>query len=222
MFRKLLAIAVLGALVYVAFHFSRNIRHEGDLVATLIFDSAPGVGPGTPLTEKGVEIGRVTDVGSVGSKAAVSVTVPVEHRNRIFTDSAFEIAGDPTEIRVLSSISVGSPLSDGAVIVARNDRFSRLVAKGSEKLAPHLAVAKQKALTMIGEYDSEDFARQLDEWTKRVPEWRAEGKEALRDNLVEVEKTVDEIESALRRVRREAEAEKIRKAFDAWLEGVRR
>jgi hypothetical protein len=220
MFRKLLAIIVLGALLYVAFHYSRNVTHEGDLVATLIFDAAPGVGTGTPLTEKGVTIGEVTSVGSVGSKAAVTVAVPVEHRNRIFTDSTFEIAGDPPEIRVLSAISVGAPLSDGAVIVARNDKFARLVAKGSEKLAPHLAAARQKALTMIGEYDSEDFAEQLDEWSKRVPEWKAEGKDVLKKNLDAVEETVDEIESALRKIKRDAEADKIRKAFSEWMKDV--
>ena len=217
MFRKLLAIALLAGLLYAAFHFSRSVRHEEDLVATLIFDAAPGVRPGTPLLEKGEQIGEVTQVGKVAEKAAVTIAVPLEHRNRIFTDSSFEIDGDPAEIRIISTISVGAPVANDAVIVARNDKVAKLLAKGGEKLAPHLEAAKAKALDAISEYDAEMFREQLDEWSERVPEWKAQGKDVLKDNLADLDETVDEIESALRRISRDAEADKIRKAFDDWV-----
>lgn len=217
MFRKLLAIVVLGGLLYAAFYFSRSVEHEEDLVATLIFDAAPGVESGTAVREKGDRIGEVTAVGEVAGKQAVTIEVPREHRNRIFTDSSFEIDGDPVEIRVISTISVGSPLANGAVVVARNDKVAKFIAKGGEKLAPHVAAAKEKALDMISEYDAEMFKRQLDEWSERVPEWKAEGKETFKRNLAELDDTVDEIESALRRIDRNTEADKIREAFDEWV-----
>lgn len=220
MFRKLLAIAVLGALLWVAFHFSRSVRHEDDLVATLVFDAAPGVRTGTPVVEKGVTIGEVTEVGKVGEKVAVTVAIPLEHRGRVFTDSAFEISGDPAEVRVLSAISVGTPLENGAVVVARSDKVTKFLAKGGEKLAPHVAAAKKKALEMISEYDAEMFRDQLDEWSKRVPEWKAEGEDTLKKNVAELDETVSEIESALRKIKRDAEADKIRKAFDDWVKDV--
>jgi ABC-type transporter Mla subunit MlaD len=222
MFRKLLAIAVLGGLLYAAFHFSRSVRHEEDLVATLIFDDATGVSPGTPLVEKGNPIGEVTSVGSVAEKAAVTIAVPLEHRNRIFTDSSFEIAGEPAEIRVLSTISVGAPLANGAVVVARNDNVAKFIAKGGEKLAPHLENAKSKALDMISEYDAEMFRKQLDEWSEQVPEWKAEGKEVFRENLADLDDTVGEIEAALRRIDRNVEADRIREAFNDWVEDADR
>jgi len=220
MFRKLLAIAVLGGLLYVAFHFSRTVQHEDDLVATLIFDEAPGVSRGTPVVEKGETIGEVTSVGSVSDKAAVTIAVPREHRNRIFTDSSFEIGGTPAEVRILSTISVGPPVENGAVIVARADKVSKFIAKGSEKLAPHIAAAKEKALEMISEYDAEMFREQLDEWKERVPEWKAQGADTFKRNVAELDETVDEIEAALRKISRDAEADKIRKAFDDWVKDV--
>lgn len=222
MFRKLLAIAVLGGLLYAAFYVSRNVRHDEDLVATLIFDDATGVRPGTPLVEKGNQIGEVTSVGSVADKAAVTIGVPLEHRNRIFTDSTFEIAGEPVEIRVLSSISVGAPLGNGAVIVARKDKVAKFIAKGGEKLAPHLEAAKAKAVEMISEYDAEMFRAQLDEWSEQLPEWKAEGREVFRKNLGELDDTVDEIEAALRRIDRNVEADRIREAFNEWVEDANR
>lgn len=220
MFRKLLAIAVLGGLLWVAFHFSRSVRHEEDLVATLVFDDAPGVRRGTPVTEKGEPIGEVTEIGAIAEKKAVTVAIPLEYRNRIFTDSSFEIGGDPAEIRVLSSLSVGSPLGNGAVVVARTDRISRLLAKGGEKLAPHVVAARDRALDMISEYDAEMFREQLDEWSEKVPEWKREGSDVLKRNVADLDETVDEIEAALRRIGRETEADRIRKAFDDWVRDV--
>jgi len=222
MFRKLLAIAVLGGLLYVAFYYSRTVQHEDDLVATLVFDAAPGVKRGTSVVEKGEKIGEVTAVGTVSDKAAVTIEVPREHRNRIFTDSSFEIAGTPAEVRILSTISVGSPVENGAVIVARADKVSKFIAKGGEKLAPHVAAAKEKALEMISEYDAEMFRKQLDEWSERVPEWKAEGKDAFKRNVADLDDTVDEIEAALRKISRDAEADKIRKAFDDWVKDVQK
>lgn len=220
MFRKLLAIALLGGLLYLAFQFSRNVEHDEDLVATLVFDSAEGVKPGTEVVEKDERIGEVTGVGTIGEKAAVTVTILREHRNRIFTDSGFEIDGDPVAIRVISTISVGPPLENDAVVVARPDKMAKLIAKGSEKLAPHVAAARDKALEMIDHYDAEAFHDQLDEWAGDVPKWKAEGKETFRRNVSELETTVEDIESALRRIKRDAEADKIRKAFDRWVEEI--
>jgi hypothetical protein len=151
---------------------------------------------------------------------AVTVNIPLEHRNRIFTDSVFEIGGNPPEVRVLSAISIGSPLTNGAVIVASSDRVSKFIAKGGERLAPHLAAVKEKALSTISEYDTEMFQAELDAWNEKVPEWKAEGKDVLKRNIADLGETVDEIEAALRKLERDAEADKIRRKFDDWVEGV--
>ena len=113
-------------------------------------------------------------------------------------------------------------LENGAVVVARKDRISRLLAKGGEKLAPHLAAVKEKAIEVIGEYDVEMFKSQLAEWEKQVPEWKEQGRDVLADNVADLEHTVDEIESALRKVSRDVEADKIRDAFDNWVEDLNR
>ena len=42
----------------------------------------------------------------------------------------------------------------------------------------------------------------------------------LLKNVADLDETVGEIESALRKIQRDAEADKIRKAFDDWVEDV--
>jgi len=73
---------------------------------------------------------------------------------------------------------------------------------------------------MISEYDAEMFREQLDEWKERVTEWKAQGADTFKRNVAELDETVDEIEAALRKISRDAEADKIRKAFDDWVKDV--
>jgi len=66
------------------------------------------------------------------------------------------------------------------------------------------------------------FRAQLDEWSEQLPEWKAEGREVFRKNLGELDDTVDEIEAALRRIDRNVEADRIREAFNEWVEDTNR
>ena len=221
MFRKLLAILVLGGLLYIAWYASRQIKHTEDLTATLVFDSAKGIKPDVPVVSGGKEIGVVTSVSPVGDKTAVTIKVPVEDRGQLYTDSVFEIGADPPVINVISSISVGSPIENGDVVVARKDQVSAFLAKGGEKLAPKIKMVKDAALGMIDEYDAEMFSAQLDEWAESVPEWKAQGKDALEGNVEDLRDTVTEIESALRKINRNSEADKIRRSFEDWVEDIK-
>ncbi|MBI2212306.1 MAG: hypothetical protein HYU52_01555 [Acidobacteria bacterium] len=222
MFRAFLKFVLFLALIGGVWWGTRYLAVRDDVVATIVFKEAEGLRKGADVRLRDEVIGSVREVHPVGSKVAVTVHVGKRHRGGFLTDSLFEITGDPAYIRVVSSIAVGAPIADGAVIIAERDRMTTFIAHGGEKLQPHIESARRKAAEWIEDFDNGAFQKKLDDWKTKAPEWKKSGKETFDENLDEMKKQVDELERSLRAASRNIEADKLRREFDDWVVRVSR
>lgn len=220
MFRALMKFLLFLAVIGGIWWGLRYMAVRDDVVSTLLFEKADGLRKGADVRLRDEVIGQVREVHQVGGKTAATVHVRKHHRGDFLTDSVFEVAGDPAYIKVVNSIAVGAPISDGAVIIAERDRVTRFLASGGEKLQPHIESARRKAAEWIEDFDSGRFQKQLDEWKANAPAWKKAGKETFDENLDEVRRQVDELERSLRSASRNVEADKLRREFDDWVARV--
>ena len=219
MFRRLLAIVLLVSLAVLVWYAARWVQHKDDLTATVIFDGPQTFVPGDQILLDQLVIGEVTKVVSLDEKTAVSIRVDREFRNDVLGDSLFVPYGAsfPRYISIVNSIAVGRPVPDGAVIIAREDRLTRFLADGADRIAPTLKKLGAKAAQAWEDWDSQKFEQQLDEWETQMPEWRKQGDEVFQRNVESVKGTVAELEKSLREAGKSEEAEKIRSRFRQWL-----
>lgn len=222
MFKKFLALIVLGLLAYAAWYGARWKEQRGDLHATVIFKSAGALKKGSPVVEGSLAIGRVTKVSHLEGQDAVSIRVDKPSRARILSDSLFSVEGDgrSAQLVVVNGVAVGAPVQDGSVLYAREDRVARWLAKRSDALAPLVKQINEKASEFARNHELDQFDNQLKDWTAKVPQWSKQGEDAMNRNLAAIRQKSNELEKRLRNEKRDAEADRLHEKIDAWLAEV--
>ncbi len=210
--RRLFALILMIALAAAAWFGARWFAHRGEVKATIVFDDASSLRRGDPVLEDEVVVGRVVRIDKVDDRDAVTVRLSRDHRRAIVTDSLFS-AGKHTLI-VTNTFAVGRPVDDGAILYAREDRVSRWLAKHGGAVKPLLDKARAKADELI----DDDFAS----WTAKVPEWKKEGAQSMRQHLEDARKRVAKAEADLRASDRAEEAKKLKERFEKWIDDVTR
>lgn len=212
MFRKLLALIALAALVWLG---ARYVARRGEVKATIVFHEAGTLRKGDPVIENGETIGRVTNVTPLDGQDAVAIRLDRRHRRAIVTDSMFTI--DDRRIVVSNTFAIGKPIDDGAVLRVKDDRFSRWLAKNAAAVQPYVDKLKRAADEKFDFIDKE-----LASASARMPQWKQEGKAAFDKHVEEVKKKVEKAANDLEKTDHKAEARKLREKFDRWLAEVRR
>ncbi len=217
MVRKLFLLLVIVAVVWFA---ARALVHRGEVKATVVFDRAGMLRKGDPVLEDGVQIGVVTKISPLDGSDAVSIRIDREHRRDVVTDSLFAI--DNHSIVVTNTVAVGSPIAGGDVLQARNNRVSSWLAKHAAAVQPLIAKVKHAADAQIDKLDEKHLDDELAALKTKVPDWKAEGADALDDRLHALKVRVGKIEDDLRRSNRAREARKVKEKFEKWLDEVQR
>lgn len=222
--RRLLSLVFLLFLAVAAWLAGRWLVHRGELRATIVLPTAGPLRERDPVISGGVEIGTVSAIAHLDGNDAVSVRIGRRHRRDLVTDSLFEVEGAAPHARLIvnNTIAVGAPIADGEILRPRNDRLTRWLARHGSAVAPLLSGLRQKADEAIDRYRDGSFDRQLDDWKKRAPEWKSEGRAALDRNLSAARARVDALEADLRKRGRTDEAEKLKEKFDAWWADVKK
>ena len=210
--RKLSALLFLVALGAIVWYGARWFTHKDDVKATIVFGDAGALQRGDAVVEKGAVIGRITAIDRLDGRPAVTIRIPKESRERVLSDSLFTVDG--RTLVVTNTFAFGSPVDDGAIVQAREDRVSRFLAKAAPKVQPFVDDVKAKADQL--------FETQLDEWKAKVPDWKREGKESLDRNLAAAKARVEKMQEELRKKNKEEEARKLKERFDRWVEEVRK
>ena len=216
--RRLFSLLFLIFLAVAVWLGARWFVHRGELRATVILPAAGELRERDPVVDGEVEIGNVSAIAHLDGSDAVSVRIRRDHRRDVVSDSLFEVQGQAPHARLVvnNAIAVGAPVEDGAVLRPRSDRITRWLARHGSAVAPLLSGLRRKADDAIDRYRDGSFDRQLDDWKKRAPEWKSEGRAALDRNLSEARRKVDALEADLRKRGRSDEAEKLKRKFDAW------
>jgi len=216
--RRLFSLLFLVFLAVAVWLGARWFVHRGELRATVILPAAGELRERDPVVDGEVEIGNVSAIAHLDGSDAVSVRIRRDHRRDVVSDSLFEVQGQAPHARLVvnNAIAVGAPVEDGAVLRPRSDRITRWLARHGSAVAPLLSGLRRKADDAIDRYRDGSFDRQLDDWKKRAPEWKSEGRAALDRNLSEARRKVDALEADLRKRGRSDEAEKLKRKFDAW------
>jgi len=217
MMRKLILLLVIVAVVWFA---ARALVHRGEVRATVVFDHAGSLRKGDPVVADGVPVGVVTKISHLDGSDAVSIRVDREHRRDVVSDSMFAVDGH--RVMVTNTFAVGSPIADGAVFRPRTDRVSKWLAKHASTVQPLIAKVKHAADEQIEKLDAKHFDDELATLKSKVPDWKAEGSDALDHRLAEIKSRVAKIEDDLKRSNRAAEARKLKEKFDKWLDEVQR
>jgi len=217
MMRKLLLLLVIAAAVWFG---ARALVHRGEVKATIVFDHAVGLHAGDPVVADGTPIGVVTKITQLDGNDAVSVRIDREHRRDVVTDSVCTIGKH--RVIVTNTFAVGSPIADGAVLRARTDRVSTWLAKHAKSVQPLIAKVKRAADENIDKLDAKHLDADLASLKAKVPDWKAEGADALDQRLGAIRSRVGKIEDDLRRSNRAEEARKVKEKFEKWLDEVQR
>ena len=210
MFRKLLALIALAVVVWLG---ARYVAHRGEVKATIVFHEAGSLRKGDPVVENGETIGRVTKVTQLDGQDAVVVRLDRAHRRAIVSDSLFSVDGH--RVVVNNTFAVGKPVEDGAVLRAKDDRFSRWLAKHAGSVQPLVEKVKRAADEKLDAVDAE-----LASAAAKAPEWKREGKDVFDKNLDALKKKIDKTEEDLKRSDKMDEARKLREKFEKWLKEV--
>jgi ABC-type transporter Mla subunit MlaD len=212
MFRKLLALIVLAAAVWLG---ARYFAHRGEIRFTVVFHEAGAVRKGDPVVENGQTIGRITKISELDGQDAVIVRLDREHRRDVVTDSLFSV--ENRRIVVNNTFAIGKPIEEGAVLRAKDDRFSRWLAKHAGAVKPFVEKVKRAADEKFDSIDAE-----LTSAMAKAPQWKREGKDVFDRNLDELQKKIEKTSKDLENSDKTAEARKLREKFEKWLAEVRR
>lgn len=210
--RRLASFIFLILLAAGVWFGARWFAHRGEIKATILFDSAGSLHRGDPVLEDGVQVGRVLRVDKIDDRDAVTIRLSREHRRAVVSDSLFSV--DKHALNVSNTFAVGSPVEDGAILHAREDRVSRWLARHGGAVKPLLDKMRVKADELI----DRDFAQ----WTADAPTWKQQGSESLRAHVDEVRQRVAKAESDLRAADKAEEARKLKERFEKWLDEVTR
>lgn len=218
--RKLAALLVLLLLAAGVWLGARYVAHRGELKATIVFHSAGALRKGDRVVEGQSVIGRVTQVSHLDGEDAVSVRLDRDHRRAIVSDSLFAIDGH--DLIVTNTFAVGTPVEDGAVLKAREDKVTSWLAKHAAAVAPLVEKIKRAADERLDDVDADHIDAALDRWKDEVPEWKKEGSDAVDKKVDAISKRVKQIEADLSRSNRAGEARALKEKFQRWLDEVRR
>jgi ABC-type transporter Mla subunit MlaD len=213
MFRKLLALIVLAAAVWLG---ARYFSHRGEVKATLIVRHAGALHKGDPVVQDGQTIGRVTTISHIDDgQDAVVIRIDRDHRRDVVTDSFFSL--EKGRVTVSNTFAVGKPIDDGAVLHVKDDRFGRWLARHAASVRPLIEKVKRAADQKLDAIDVE-----LASAAAKVPDWKREGEDAFDKNISALEKKIEKTEEDLKRSDKVAEAKKVREKFERWLAEARR
>jgi ABC-type transporter Mla subunit MlaD len=217
MMRELFLLLLIAAAVWFG---ARALVHRGEVKATIVFDHAVGLHAGDPVVADGTPVGVVTKITQLDGGDAVSVRIDREHRREIVSDSMFAIGRH--RVIVTNTFAVGTPVADGAVLRARTDRVSTWLARHAKSVQPLIAKVKRAADENIDKLDAKHLDDELASLKSKVPDWKAEGADALDQRLGALRSRVAKIEDDLRRSNRAEEARKVKEKFEKWLDEVQR
>lgn len=217
MMRKLFLLLVIGAAVWFG---ARALVHRGEVKAIVVFHHARDLSKGDPVVADGAQIGVVTKVTHLDADDAVSIRIDREHRRDVVSDSLFAV--DRHRLMVTNSFAVGAPIADGAVLRARTDGVSSWLARHASAVQPLIARMKRAADGEIDKLDEKHLDAELAELKEKVPDWKAEGADALDHRLGAMKSRVAKIEDDLRRSNKTDDARKVKEKFEKWLDEVQR
>src|SRR3954454_3527762 len=206
MMRKLFLLLLIGAAVWFG---ARALVHRGEVQPTIVFPHPRDLSKGDRVVADGARIGVVTKVTHLDRDDAVSIRIDREHRRDVVSDSLFAI--DHHRLLVTNSFAVGSPIADGAVLRARTDGVSSWLAKAASALQPPTEKMKRAADTEIEKLDEKHLDAELAKLKEKVPDWKAEGADALDHRLGEMKSRVEKIKDDLRRSNKPEKARKSRR-----------
>src|SRR5260370_4146286 len=160
--KKLGALLFLLLLAVAVWAGARYLADRGTVKATIVFDHAAELRRGDPVVENQVVVGRVTKVGKLDDRDAVTVRLDRDHRRAIVTDSMFDIQDH--RLMVANTFAVGRPVDDGAILVARDDKGARWRARHGGSGRPLIDKLKAKSDQAVDQQTTR-------KWEDRVREW---------------------------------------------------
>ena len=213
MFRKLLALIVLAAAVWLG---ARYFAHRGTVKVTLVVHHADSVRKGDPVTEGSTTIGEVIKTSHIdeGSDAVV-IRIDRDHRRDVVSDSLFTVKSHRVEVN--NTFAVGKPIEDGAVVHVKEDRLASWLSRHADAVKPMIAKLKRAADEKLDALDAE-----LASATAKAPDWKRQGRDVFDKNVAVMKKKIEQAEDELKRSDQAAEAKKLREKFDRWVAEVQR
>jgi molecular chaperone DnaK (HSP70) len=205
--RKLAALVFLAVVAVAVWAGAQWFVHRQDIKATVVFAKPQKLRPGDAVKENGREVGRVVSIASIDDRQAVTVRLNRRERRAIVTDSLFSVKDHA--VVVDNTFAIGRPIDDGEILEARDDRFARWLARHGAAAKPYIDAFRARIDTLA----DHDF----DEWTRRLPEWKKEGRVAFDRHVADAERRVAELQEELRKSNRAAEARKLKERFEQWL-----
>jgi ABC-type transporter Mla subunit MlaD len=213
MFRKLLALIALAAVVWLG---ARYFAHRGSVKVTLIVRRADAVRKGDPVVEGGRAIGQVIKTSHVDEGAdAIVVRIDRDHRRDVVSDSLFTVKSRRVEVN--NTFAIGKPLEDGAVVQVKEDRLARWLAKHGQAVKPLIEKAKRAADEKLDALNAE-----LASASAKAPDWKRQGRDVFDKNVAALQKKIEQAEDEMKRSDQAAEAKKLREKFDRWVAEVQR
>lgn len=221
--RKLLALTAVVLIVALFWSGTGWFGRSDELNAVIVFDRPEGLRAGDRVVQDGTPIGEVRKVSTVDGRPAVTIRVPEEHRSALRSDSLVRVVrgGSRPQLEVDSNFAVGRPLEDGAVLRARDHDLARWLDKGKDAVTPAARRMRDSAVAWIERTGTEKIDREIDDWTRRIPEWKQEGREAFAAHVAAARKTSEEWEASLRSAGRKADADRVRQRVDEWLDALK-
>jgi len=210
--RKLAAVFLLLVLAIAVWAGAQWFVHRDDITVTIVFTKAPALRAGDPVKESDRTVGKVISISPLGDRTAVTVRLDRRDRRAIVSDSIFDVKSHT--LVVDNAIAIGTPVANGAILEARDDRFTRWLSSHAAAAKPYIEAIRAR----IDALSDRDFT----EWTNNVPEWKKEGRDAFQRHVDDVQKKVAAAEEELKKSNRVAEAKKLKERFEAWLREIGR
>jgi len=174
----LMVIGATAALFVLAILFAKDdlpfFSQRGDALPPILFDTAPGITPGSPVYKGGVLIGRVEDVELIEESSRVKVSIQLDRGFTVYThercrlvrdllgDSRIEFTmtepeGEPVEVKPDGDPIIGESAVDPMEFVGRLEgditRAVTSVANAGEKME----VVLDKVNIILGSEDSQSM-----------------------------------------------------------------
>ena len=218
--RKLGAFLVLVLLAFAVWIGARYIRHRGEVKVTIIFREA-ALAAGDPVVENNVVVGRVIrEVVGVPSSAQLLGRPPADLEQQVAHRDDADRGGDDEHIRYLEKEA--TPVADGDIIYAKEDRLSRWLAKHGASVQPLIDKLKNATDEKLDSLTADNFDEKLAEWKAEVPQWKKEGSASVDRRVAELEARVGVMTRQLERANRAEEARRLKERFQAWLNDIRK
>ncbi|HUP65284.1 MAG TPA: hypothetical protein VM557_08390 [Thermoanaerobaculia bacterium] len=210
--RTVLAILFLLALAGIVWWGARWMAMRDELEATVIFEQADELRPGSLVVSDSLVIGEVTKVTPLQGRDAVSLRIDAEHRSEVLVDSRYSIEGTHPNavLRVHSMLAFGRPVQEGDVLIGRQSALARWLQKGE----PLIERVKSEAARLGSD---SDLAARLEKLRQDLPGMKESSESALQERLAGVADEVNELERKMREQGREIDAQKLRADFDRWV-----